>query len=112
MPQRYDALPFQVDHVIARKHGGGDEPENLALSCFNCNSFKGPNVAGVDPETGQVAPLSHPRRDVWDEHFRWDGPRLAGLTPQGRATVAVLAINLAERVEHRRLLIESGELPS
>jgi 5-methylcytosine-specific restriction endonuclease McrA len=43
-------LPFQIDHVISEKHGGPTSLENLALSCYYCNSFKGPNIAGIDPE--------------------------------------------------------------
>ena len=32
-------------HIIAKKHGGAIESSNLALSCFYCNSAKGPNIA-------------------------------------------------------------------
>ena len=37
LPQRFDVLTFQIDHVIARKHRGSDEPDNVALVCFACN---------------------------------------------------------------------------
>ena len=57
-------LKFCVDHVIARQHGGGDGLENLALACGFCNRHKGPNVAGVDPETQQILRLFHPRRPL------------------------------------------------
>ena len=46
-----DALvstPFQLDHIIAEKHGGPTTLENLSWSCLDCNSFKGPNIAGRD----------------------------------------------------------------
>ena len=69
MPQRHDLLPFQIDHIIAEKHHGETVVENLALSCFNCNVHKGPNVAGIDPLTGQVTALFHPRRDLRNAHF-------------------------------------------
>ncbi|MBI4607059.1 MAG: HNH endonuclease [Planctomycetes bacterium] len=68
MPQHLDPLPFQIDHVIARKHHGLTTDENLAMSCFECNTHKGPNVAGIDPQTGGVVPLFHPRRDTWEDH--------------------------------------------
>jgi hypothetical protein len=42
MPQALDELPFEVDHLIARVHGGKTIASNLALSCFPCNRFKGP----------------------------------------------------------------------
>lgn len=105
------AFAFQVDHVIAQKHGGQTVADNLALACFHCNNRKGPNVAGIDPLTGQVVRLFHPRRDQWKEHFRWDGPILAGLTPIGRTTVEVLTINHPSYVAVRECLIEQAVFP-
>ena len=52
IPQFAFPLPFQVDHILAEKHGGVTVEENLALACPHCNRFKGPNIAGVDPEQG------------------------------------------------------------
>lgn len=111
MPQALDVQPFQLDHIRAQKHSGPTTAANLALSCLPCNSYKGSNVAGYDPDTDELQPLFNPRRDVWDEHFAWDGPLLRGRTPIGRATMVVLRINSPERVEHRRLLIEAGQFP-
>ena len=111
IPSAYDPLPFQVDHIIARKHGGLDEPDNLALACFSCNNHKGPNIAGVDPETGHITRLFHPRRDTWGEHFLWDGGVLVGLTHIGRTTIRVLAINLDHRVTLREALVLEGVFP-
>jgi 5-methylcytosine-specific restriction endonuclease McrA len=34
MPQAFDNTPFEIDHIIARKHGGPTALFNLALSCF------------------------------------------------------------------------------
>jgi hypothetical protein len=112
MPQEFIDASHQVDHVIAEKHRGATTLENLALACFHCNNHKGPNIAGVDPATGQVTPLFHPRHDRWEDHFKWHGPTLAGLTPIGRTTVEVLEINLRHRVAHRRALIEEGAFPT
>ncbi|HLQ44192.1 MAG TPA: HNH endonuclease signature motif containing protein [Planctomycetaceae bacterium] len=109
LPEQADIQPFQVDHIRAQKHSGADSLQNMAWSCLPCNSYKGPNVAGYDPETDRLSALFDPRRDDWSEHFAWDGPRLVGLTPVGRATIAVLRMNLAERVEHRRLLMAAGD---
>src|SRR5438067_2115596 len=92
MPQPSMPPRFPVDHVIARQHGGTASLDNLALSCPHCNSHKGPNLAGIDPETGQTVPLFHPRRQGWSDHFAWAGAVLAGRTAVGRATIAVLAI--------------------
>jgi hypothetical protein len=38
MRQEFDELPFQIEHVIPRKHHGSDEEDNLALACFACNN--------------------------------------------------------------------------
>src|ERR1700677_1421335 len=53
--------PFQIDHIVARQHGGATVSENLALACIHCNRYKGPNIAGIDPENGA---LSHRNRKV------------------------------------------------
>jgi hypothetical protein len=111
MPQRFDDVVFEIDHIIAVSHGGPTRASHLCLACFSCNSFKGPNLAGVDPKTKKVIPLFHPRRHKWRRHFRWDGPRLVGRTPTGRATVATLRINLDHRVAHRHELIDEGVFP-
>jgi hypothetical protein len=108
LPSAFHPAPFQIDHIVARQHGGLQEPENLALACIHCNRFKGPNVAGVDPDSGEVVRLFHPRRDHWSVHFMWNGPHVRGLTPIGRATIAVLFINDPEVVTLRRALQEEG----
>jgi len=33
---------FHVEHIVAIKHGGGDELENIAWACIFCNLYKGP----------------------------------------------------------------------
>lgn len=96
---------FQIEHIIAQQHGGGDQLENLALACDRCNLHKGPNLSGIDPETGQVVRLFDPRRDAWSDHFLQNGPHLVGRTPTGRSTVSVLKMNEPARVELRRLLL-------
>jgi hypothetical protein len=37
MPQHFDRLTFEVEHIIPEKHQGLTEVENLALACFFCN---------------------------------------------------------------------------
>jgi HNH endonuclease len=111
MPQQYDNSTCQIDHVIAISHGGLTQATNLCLACFSCNSFKGPNLAGVDPEIKKIVPLFNPRRQKWHRHFRWNGPVLVGRTPNGRATIATLRINLDHRVAYRQELIDEGVFP-
>lgn len=108
MPASCDPIPFEIDHIIARKHGGATEPGNLALSCFSCNVHKGPNLAGLDPLLEVLTRLFHPRADAWAEHFAWQGPTLLGLTAIGRTTIAVLVINASHRQALRAALQEEG----
>jgi hypothetical protein len=84
---------------------------NTCFACAHCNAAKGSNVAGYDPETSVLTPLFNPRRDVWEEHFRWHGAILVGQTTVGRATIDVLRINDSDCVEQRQALIEAGVFP-
>lgn len=107
----YPTIPFPLDHIIARQHGGTTIRGNLALSCLHCNSHKGPNIAGIDPKSKKLTKLFDPRRHKWSRHFRWDGPYLIGRTAIGRTTIAVLDMNDAEFVEVRAMLLEEGAFP-
>jgi 5-methylcytosine-specific restriction endonuclease McrA len=60
LPERFSRLTFSVDHVIARQHRGPTIESNLALACGFCNRHKGPNIAGIDPQTKQMTRLFHP----------------------------------------------------
>lgn len=103
---------LEIDHLIARKHGGQSVAENLALACLRCNRSKGSDLTAIDPETQQVVPLFNPRAQLWPDHFGLSGALIVGLTPSGRATVALLKFNLVARVDSRRLLIQAGGYPS
>ena len=109
--QEHSDLTHHLEHIVARRHGGLDDVENLALSCHRSHLHKGPNLTGIDPATGELAPLYHPRRDRWEDHFAFQGARIAGLTPVGRATVYVLAMNDARRLEMKAELLARGDLP-
>jgi hypothetical protein len=111
LPEEADESPFQIDHILAKAHGGRSSADNLALACFACNNRKGTNLAGIDPRTGSIVRLFHPRRDKWDRHFRWRGAMLLGRTRTARATIAVLGINLRHRIALRRALIGEGVFP-
>jgi len=87
-----------------------DDVDNLALACHRCNLRKGPNLTGIDPVSGEMVPLFHPRRDQWTEHFLFRGVRIEGLTPVGRATVHVLGMNDTRRLELRSELLFQNEL--
>jgi hypothetical protein len=66
-----------------------------------------------DPLTGVTVALFHPRKQNWQEHFRWDESEesIIGVTPTGRATVVALDLNNEFRKQSRRLWFETGWLP-
>lgn len=104
-----DFYTFHIEHVIAQQHGGSDWSTNLCLACRECNQAKGPNLAGY--WKGRLVPLFNPRRQNWNRHFRWSGPRLIGKTLTGKVTVKVLNINAQARVLLRSFLIAEGRFP-
>lgn len=84
---------FHVDHIQPVVSGGKTELSNLALACVSCSLRKGARRTAVDAKTNDEVGLFHPRVDQWDEHFKWRGSRVIGLTATGRATVALLKMN-------------------
>ena len=101
---------FHVEHIIALRHRGRNDLDNLALACALCNLMKGPCLAGLDPDGDRLTHLFHPRQDAWDEHFRRKCPSIMGLTDVGRTTVWLLDMNCDDRVMLRSALIDLGEL--
>lgn len=63
---------------------------------------QGPDLAGIDPETREVARLFYPREDSWDDHFVLREGQVFGITPTGRATVRLLNMNAPRRLELRQ----------
>lgn len=100
---------FHLDHIIPVVTGGATSAANLALACVSCSLRKGARQTAIDPQTGSIAALYHPRRDNWQQHFRWDEVTLHGLTATGRATInamgmnrsRILAIRQEETLRHR-----------
>ena len=73
-----------------------------------CNRYKGTDVASLD-RSGQPVRFFDPRRDIWDEHFKLNGPVIQPLTLEGEVTTRVLRLNAAERVIERQLLQSLGQ---
>jgi len=99
---------FHIEHIVPKKHGGDDDPSNLALACHHRNLHKGPNLTGIDPEIGNVTSLFHPRNERWETHFVLQDDTIIGLSPVGRTTIQVLDMNAAERVQLREKLRARG----
>ena len=80
----------------------------LQSVCVFCNAFKGPNLSGLDPATGKLTRLYHPRLHKWTYHFRFQRSALIGRTAIGRTTIDVLQMNHPEIVALRDILMDGG----
>lgn len=110
LPEEAAFLPFEPDHIIAIKHGGKTEPQNLASSCFECNRLKGSDLSSVDPGTGRIVRLFQPRQDIWTDHFKVEDGIIVPLTDIGRVTEYLLQLNRPLVVAVRRNLIRRQRL--
>lgn len=104
----FGLVSFQVDHIIAVKHGGSDEIDNLALSCIHCNQHKGSDLSSYDFRSEEIIPLFNPRKHHWRDHFHYDNERIVPITQIGYVTVNLLQMNHQERLNERFILLELG----
>jgi hypothetical protein len=107
IPERFTFVEHEIDHVIAIKHGGQTVSGNLALCCAICNRFKGSDIASIDPETGRLTPLFHPRLDRWEDHFEVRNGEILPLTAKAPVTTGILRMNRAARIQERQLRTEA-----
>lgn len=82
--------------------------DNLALACFRCNRYKGPNVGSFDEDTQSLVPFYNPRAQAWDDHFAWDGAVIRSFGAEARVTVKTLRLNDPLRVAERERLMRAG----
>jgi 5-methylcytosine-specific restriction endonuclease McrA len=61
LPDNLSFYPHEIDHIVAEKHGGETQIDNLAFSCWFCNRHKGSDLTSIDPETRIVTLLFNPR---------------------------------------------------
>ena len=94
--------------MVAEKHGGLTEEQNLAVACTY--KLKGTDLTSIDPETTEVVLLYHPRRDLWSEHFKLSHGRIIPLTAIGRVTERLLRLNVSTRIKERELLIRANQI--
>lgn len=109
----FSTAPFALDHIKAEVNDGKTELDNLAQACFYCNGSKFTASEALDPLTNNIAPLFHPRKDNWADHFKWSADYLViiGLTPTGRATIERLKMNRSSSINLRRVTRGSGHPP-
>jgi hypothetical protein len=88
-------FPFEVEHIMPLSLGGVDHETNCALACRSCNLWKAAHIESLDPESGVIIRLFHPRNDHWDDHFFVESERgkISGRTSIGRATITCLRMN-------------------
>lgn len=104
LPAEVAFFPHEIDHMIAAKHKGQTNEENLAFTCWRCNRHKGTDLGSFDPQTGRFSFLFNPQTQSWIEHFRLEEFQIIGLTPEGRTTVNLLQLNTDERIAERQRL--------
>lgn len=102
LPSALSFYPHEVDHVIALKHQGETNEENLAYACWRCNRFKGSDLGSFDPETGDFSFLFNPRKQAWSEHFIRSEGQILGRSPEGRTTALLLKMNTPDRIRERQ----------
>ncbi len=112
-PEAIFNFPFEVEHIIPSSQDGSDDESNAALACRSCNLYKSDQIRDSDPVTGKVVRLFHPRRNRWNKHFRIESESgaILGLTPTGRATIAILQMNRPIHLEARRQWMRLGLFP-
>lgn len=101
LPEQLSFFVHEVDHIIALKHGGTTDADNLAFACWRCNRYKGTDLGSFDPQTGAFSFLFNPRTQQWSEHFTLEDMAIVGLTPPGRTAVCLLQFNNSERLVER-----------
>jgi HNH endonuclease len=105
--------PLLIDPVFPRSLGGQDDESNLAAACYRCSLLKSAKTQGIDPETGQLISLFHPRTQRWNDHFASidGGRKISGTTAIGRVTVIALRLNNDNLVAARSAWISVGWHP-
>ncbi len=104
-------LPFEIDHIISLKHGGGHEPENLAFCCPHCNQNKGTDLTTFLASYADIQVIFNPRNDKWNDHFWVEEGEILPKSRIAEATIKLLKINEPERLILRKLLMEIGHYP-
>jgi hypothetical protein len=99
--ERWQFVPFTIDHIIPISNGGTDSFENLALACFHCNRRKS------DKRFVGEIPIFNPREMYWNEHFVWskDFLRILPKTETGKVTIELLELN-----RERLLIIRADDV--
>ena len=102
---------YHIEHIIGVQHGGTDVLSNLAYACSYCNWKKGPNISTILFLGGELIPLFNPRIQNWFDHFEVKKGEILPLSTIGEATIKLLALNQASRVDARFEMMLAGCYP-
>ncbi len=103
LPEDLALFPFEVDHIVAIRHGGETLSDNLAYCCSRCNRNKGTDLATVLMEEKILVRIFNPRLDIWQEHFIVEEGSIYPKTKIGQATDKLLNFNTPERIMGRKI---------
>ena len=97
--EKWQYVPFTIDHVIPVSKEGSSNFANLALACFHCNRRKSNQISIFDFTLKKEISLFNPRTERWGEHFIWskDGLKVLASSAIGHVTIEALQLN-RERV--------------
>jgi hypothetical protein len=111
LPHKASFFVFQIEHIIAIKHGGSSDAKNLAFSCPICNRNKGTDLGALSGKPPKLTRLFNPRVDIWADHFSLHtNGEIKAKTLIGEATVSLLDLNNVESVMDRGKLLNAGEM--
>ncbi len=113
LPNSHSPSTFHLEHIIPLIKGGNNTLANLAYACTGCNEFKSAKTTAIDPATGEKIPLFHPRKDNWNDHFKWsdDSLHIIGITLKGKLSIQALNMNREGLLNLRQLLKNAGLHP-
>ena len=104
-------IAFEIDHIVAQKHGGGNEIENLAYACPHCNQHKGTNLVTFIDNYDDISRIFNPRKDIWSEHFEIEQGEILAISKIGAASIKLLKFNDIDLLILRKILGEAGRYP-
>lgn len=111
--ERWQLVPFTIDHVVPISQSGIDSLENLALACFHCNRRKSNKLIVFNKQLNQTTEIFDPRQMNWEEHFIWssNGLNIVSLTEIGNATLQLLDLNRERVLRLRQADVEINRHP-
>lgn len=60
---------LNIDHIKPKKHGGSDDPDNLAVACRACNLYKGSTDCNSIAEARKIVQQKKEQSKKWFEKY-------------------------------------------